>query len=105
MRLIFFWFDIIRNPTEAGTYNDWESNMTSSIILNVSTSVNEFNSAVFPAFWTEPNQESNKGQCVAVNRWKVSNYTIKTWKVIIPSIINSKKGMPGKNSLFRFCCF
>eukprot|EP01084_Bolivina_argentea_P115522 205418_1 len=64
------------DPNEAGTYNDWMANYSTSIILNISTSINIFESSAFPAFWTAPGETSNKGTCVAINQWNVSNFTM-----------------------------
>ena len=64
------------NPNGAGTYDDWQSNHTTSILLNVSTTnPNRFESYVLPAFWMLPGEyRSNCGY--AVNTKNVSNYTM-----------------------------
>ena len=46
------------NPTEAGSSDDYLDNTSSSVLQNMSATVNSLNSVVHPAFWLKPGQRS-----------------------------------------------
>ena len=64
------------NPTEAGTHDDWQSNYTHSILINITTiNINEYQNYVLPAFWLLPGESDTK--CTkAYNTNNVSNFTM-----------------------------
>eukprot|EP01084_Bolivina_argentea_P178150 307969_1 len=87
------------NPTEAGTYNDWQSNVTTSILLNISTTnINKFESCVLPAFWTLPGQPDVHCS-MAVNQWNVSNFTMMK---SISFLSDKKYSLNGKYNVIEF---
>ena len=63
------------SPTEAGQHIDQHYNYTTSIILNISTTINNLKSSVFGAYWMYPGQYDNR--CgYAINTINTSNYII-----------------------------